>query len=86
MPMTDDEIADLAKKIYRGEVFTSYNAGMTQNLLPRVFLPLMFLKKEKRQELIDSEIDMVYAPMDKAGPLAVNGMPQFFEQISNTPC
>ena len=77
--MTDEEIVDLAKKMYRGDVFTSYNDGMTQDLIPLVFLPLVMLDEEAKKELIDGDIDMIYAPMRKAGPRAINGMPQFFE-------
>lgn len=78
-PMTDDEIADLAKRIYRGEVFTSYNKGMTQRMLPMTFMPLNFLSEEAKKDMIDGEIDMLYAPMNQAGPMSCNGMPVFFE-------
>lgn len=77
--MTEGEIRNLAKEIYRGEVFTSYNSGVTQSLLPKIFMPLVFLTQEARQKMIDGDVDMLYAPMRKAGPTAVNGMPQFFE-------
>ncbi len=29
--------------------------------------------------MIDGEVDMLYASMGSAGPMACNGMPQFFE-------
>lgn len=79
MPMTDEEISDLAKKIYRGEIFTSYNEGMTANLLPLVFMPLVFMSEEYKNKMIDGNVDMLYAPMGTAGPTCVNGFPVFFE-------
>lgn len=78
-PMTDEEINTLARQIYRGEVFTSYNKGVTQHLLPIIFMPLMFLNEEARQDMVDGDVDMLYAPMSAQGPRAINGMPQFFE-------
>lgn len=78
-PMTDKQIKDLAKRIYKGEVFTSYTKGMTTHLLPMVFMPLVFLSDETKQEMIDNEADMLYAPLSAAGPRSINGMPQFYE-------
>lgn len=77
--MTDEEIKNLARQIYRGEVFTSYNKGVDESNLPMIFMPLALLDEKSRQKLIDGGADMLYAPMSGKVPMSIDGMPVFME-------
>lgn len=73
---TDDEINDLAKRVYRNEVYVSWMMNRPEDL-PMVFMPLIFLDDATRQELIRDEIQFFYEDYSKAGPRSVNGNPFF---------
>lgn len=73
---TDDEIAELAKRVYRHLTFVSWMMDNPQDL-PMVFMPILFLDEATRRQMIDDEIHFFYEDYDKAGPTSVNGMPCF---------
>jgi hypothetical protein len=75
---SDDEIAALAKQIYRNEVFVSW---MIENLhdLPMVFMPLLFIDDDTRQQMLADEIQFFYADYNDASPRGINGNPCFME-------
>lgn len=73
---TDEEIATLAKRVYRNEIFMSWNIENNADL-PLVFLPISFFEKEAVQQLVDDGIGYFYEEYDKALPRSVNGYPCF---------
>lgn len=82
-PMTDKEVKQLAEDMYKGLVFTDRHI-QTQEDLPAVFMPLALMGKELIDELQKNPPGMIYEYMDKAGPMAINGMPMFtsFKMVS----
>jgi hypothetical protein len=75
-PMTDDEIKKLAEDIYKGLVFTDRQLNNREDL-QMVFLPLALMEKEHIEELRGINPGMIYEYLDRAGPMAINGMPIF---------
>jgi hypothetical protein len=76
---TDDEIKELAKALYRGEIFTSLQVPEhSMHLLTSIFMPLAFLDVAQRRQLIENGAYCFYANMSDAGPRAINGFPIFF--------
>ena len=75
-PLTDKEIKKLADDIYKGLVFTDRHIKYP-NDVHRVFMPLILLKKEQLDEFEANPPGMVYEYMERAGPMAINGMPMF---------
>lgn len=74
--LTDEEVKKLADDMYRGLVFTDRHIQNPGDI-SRVFMPLALLKKEQIEELKIEDPGMVYEYMDKAGPMAIDGMPMF---------
>lgn len=78
--LTDEEIKDLARKMYRGEVFTSWQiAPQDMGLLGSIFMPLALMDRSQKLKFTRDKPEMLYAPMSAAGPRAINGYPMFFE-------
>lgn len=78
-PLTDAEIADFAKKIYRNEIFVSWMVCKgDMHLLTSIFMPLLFIDDITRRGMIRDGIQHFWAPMSEAGPMGVNGYPMFF--------
>lgn len=76
-PKTDEEIAALAKRVYRNEVFVSWQVDRPQDL-PMVFMILHFLDKATADQLVADNIQFFYEDYREAGPGSVNGYPIFF--------
>lgn len=74
--LTNDEIKQLAEDMYKGLIFTDKHLRAKEEL-SMVFLPFVFMGKEFIDELNENPPGMIYEYMDKAGPMAVNGMPIF---------
>lgn len=75
--MTDDEIKQLAEDMYKGIVFTDRHIQIKEELLS-VFAVLVLMDQEQLDKLKRNPPGMIYEYLDKAGPMAVNGMPIFF--------
>lgn len=76
--LTDDEINALADDIYRERVFTSDHLRSGDlNILPVVFMPLVFVDRKLREELEKDAPGMIYEHLSEAGRLSVNGYPTF---------
>ena len=75
-PMTDQEIKQLAEDMYKGLVFTDRHIQIPSDI-PGVFMALSLMGKELSEELQKNPPGMIYEYMDKAGPMAINGMPMF---------
>jgi hypothetical protein len=74
---TDDEVAALAKRIYRHEVFISWMLKRQEDL-PMVFMVLNFMEKPALDQLVVDNIHFFYEAYSEAGPMSVNGYPTFF--------
>lgn len=75
-PMTDDEIKRIAEDIYRGLIFTDRHIKNPEEI-SSVFMPLVLLDKRQCEELKNNPPGMIYEYIDKAGNMAINGMPTF---------
>jgi len=84
-PMTDKEVADFAKAIYRNEIFTSWMIRKgDEGLLHMIFMPLIFLDEVQQKELVADKVAHFWAKMSEAGPRSVNGYPIFMSLGSLT--
>lgn len=75
--LTDAEVKDLARRVYRNEVFTSDQVD-PPDMIPNVFMVFALMKPEDQEELIEKRASLLYAKMKDAGPRSVNGLPVFF--------
>lgn len=77
--LSNKDIAKLALEIYRGEIFTDRHIreGEGQDVLGMIFMPLIMMNDDQRQELIDNPPGLVYEYRASAGPRAINGYPMF---------
>lgn len=73
---TDDEINELAKRLYRNELFVSWMLDHP-SMLPRVFMVLAFVDEEAQQDIISNDIQYFYEEYSAAMPMSVNGYPCF---------
>lgn len=76
MPMTSDEIKKLAEDMYKGLIFTDRHLKNMEEL-QMVFMPLALMGQDLIDELHKNPPGIIYEYLDKAGPMAVNGMPMF---------
>ena len=78
VPKTDAEIKDLAMAIYRGETFISWMiAEHDMDLLPSIFMPLVFIDEILRKEMIRDGIQHFYAEYSGSLKMNINGYPVF---------
>jgi hypothetical protein len=76
---TDAEIKDLAMQLFRGEIFTSWMiAAHDINLLPNIFMPLVFIDEITRKEFIRDGIVHFYGLYSEAVNMNINGYPIFY--------
>lgn len=78
-PLTDEEVMDFAKKVYRHELFVSWSLDR-RTPLHLVFPVLTFMNDRQRRQLGRSKAHFVYSDMRERGngPVAVNGYPICF--------
>lgn len=74
---TAQELKQLAVDLRAGRVWTSAHDKATGGRLSS-FMVLLFMDGEQRKEFLESDVGLIYEYLDKAGPRAVNGCPQFF--------
>jgi len=77
-PLTDEQVKDFAKRIYRGEVFVSWSLPNLRHLASH-FLPVALMSEEQRQLWISWGVTVFWAPMSSALPMGLNGFPVFSE-------
>lgn len=68
---TDQELKDIAKDIYRNNIFTDWHIENPEDI-KLSFMILRFMEKEDFED-----VGLVYEYMSKAGPRSVNGLPTF---------
>ena len=67
-----------AKRIYRREVFLSDMVRPEHaSLLGAVFMPLVFLDEDSREDLRERDVTCIYGDMKDAGSNSINGYPIF---------
>lgn len=72
---SEDVLNDVARGLVAGHIYTDRHCGPDVAL---VFLPLGLMEREELQKLVESKPGLIYERIDKAGPMSVNGRPQFF--------
>jgi hypothetical protein len=79
---TREELKKIAIEVVNGRIFTSLSVDQ-DHLLPLVFMPLALLSKEDSLKLrnlpVEDQPGIFYAPLEKAGPRSINGLPIFWE-------
>ena len=76
---TNEEVNELAKQAYRGEVFFSWQVREhDMNLIGSIFMPLFFLDDVTRKEWVRDEVCHFYGFMKDATSRGINGYPCFF--------
>lgn len=77
---TDEELKQLAKDLYKGEIFTDRQINDSR-LLRSVFIPLSLFDEEQaaqfRTTVENGKVNLLYERINKAGPRSINGMPIF---------
>lgn len=78
--LPDTEISDLALGILKNEIFTDRHiAPDDRHLFASIFMVFAFMDNKERLRLArKSRPGLFYAPMNEAGPRAINGYPMFF--------
>lgn len=67
-----------ARRMYRREVFLSDMLHPNDaSLLCSVFMPLLFLSEEGRQDLRDRDVTCLYGEIKDASAVGINGYPMF---------
>ena len=74
-----EELKQIAVDMHAGRIFSSdhFHERELQQMLPLVFMCLMFGGAELRTWLKDNKINLVYEYMSEAGPRMINGNPVF---------
>lgn len=69
---------DFAKRVYRGEIFTSDQVRQgDESLFVMIFLPLALIGEKERRQMIDNNVTLLYGEMKDASPRGINGYPCF---------
>jgi hypothetical protein len=77
-PLSEPDLKELALAVLNGNVFGSWMLPEHDvNLLPSIFMVMVFLDDIKRKEMKRDGVVHVYEFMDKAGPRSINGYPIF---------
>lgn len=75
--MTDEELKQIARDLHTGKIFCDRHCPSPE-AVSQVFMILNFLNEEQLKDFEAKEFDFFYEYLDKAGPVAVNGLPSFF--------
>lgn len=79
---SDEQIKDLAIKLYKNEIFTSMQVPEHSTyLLPSIFMPLMFMDDVTKKILLINEAYCFYADIADSAPRTINGFPMFFSML-----
>ena len=73
--MKNQELKALAHEWSEGRVL--FSTEVPKEIINMVFMPLIFLSEEQRQELISENVFAFYGKMEDAGPRGINGYPMF---------
>jgi hypothetical protein len=81
-PKAEEELKQIAKDIYAGNIFTSnHMKPEDQGIMQLVFLPLTFIDGQEREDLLaaakNEQIGCFYERYTEALPRQINGYPIF---------
>jgi hypothetical protein len=74
--VTNQEIKALAREWCEGRIL--FSTQVPKEIISMVFMPIIFLNEEQRQELIAENVFAFYGKMADAGPRGINGYPIFW--------
>jgi hypothetical protein len=76
---TDEELKQVAKDLWAGRIFSDRNipSGSDPHIVMSVFMPFALMDKKTLESMQREKVDFIYEYLDKAAPMAVNGMPTF---------
>ena len=67
-----------ARRVYRGEVFLSDMVkDEDARLLAAIFMPLMMMTNEQRDQMLAENVSCLYGEMSQAMDRGINGYPMF---------
>ena len=76
--MTEEMMRQLAADIEDGKVFGSWSLRECDgHLVTSIFMPIVFMSSEQRDEFKEKDVAHFYEYLDKAGPRSINGYPMF---------
>lgn len=78
----DQELKTIARDWVEGRIM--FSTQVPQEIMSMVFMPLIFLSDEQREQLIADEVFAFYGKMEDAGPRGINGYPMFNSMTSVT--
>lgn len=79
---TEKEISRIALGIYKGDIFTSAQIRKNDDgLLCQIFMPLLFLSEDGKNEMKDHNAVLFYADVSEALPTSINGYPIFMSMF-----
>lgn len=77
--LTDDEVNQLAKRLYRNEIFPSWwIREHDAHLITSIFMPLVFVDEITRKQWVADGIAHFYGEYGNGPNMGVNGYPIFF--------
>jgi hypothetical protein len=78
-PGTDAELNEIAKQLYRNEIFVSWQIHDSDiNLMKIIFMPLFFMDEHQIIWMQDNDITTFFASYHNQAPRSINGYPTFF--------
>lgn len=72
------ELKELAVDLAEGKIFSNLHLGEQHHMFQSVFMVMVFMKQEDIDQMIANDIHFFYEYMNQAGPMSINGMPNFF--------
>lgn len=78
--MSDAQIKKLVVDVHGGSVFCDWMIPEEERerAMMYVFVVLVMMDKEQRDQFLSQEPAMIYEYLEEAGPRTVNGLPTFF--------
>lgn len=78
----DQELKTIARDWVEGRIM--FTTQVPPEMVKMVFMPILFLNDEQREQLIADEVFAFYGKMEDAGPRSFNGYPMFTAMTSVT--
>lgn len=73
---TEEELTELARQLYRGEIFTSAQIRQgEEQMVPMIFLPLSFATDEVIAMIERDKPHVIYGELKDALPRGISGYP-----------
>ncbi|MFV2014927.1 MAG: hypothetical protein ACC656_05845, partial [Candidatus Heimdallarchaeota archaeon] len=72
------KLKQIAVDLAEGKIFCDLQIDLERDNLDAIFMPLVFMSKEQRKNMIADGVSLLYEYYSEAGPRGVNGKPCFF--------